>query len=271
MVSPRERARARRRIAGERSRPAETTSAQPAEPDAPPAEPATTGGVPPAEEATPAEPVQLTKASESSEPSEPSDAGPAEPAASPLRAALTRLTQAARGAERDDESGPPTWVLAVLAGLLVVALALDGFVVWRELSQRQAEEESARALHSALIEAPSVAERAAQALLSYRYDTFDRDIAQARQYLSDEYRPQYVASIRDVVSTPAQEIGAVVEAEVLNSGVVEASGERSDVLVFVDQTTTSASDTQPRTALNRVVLTMVQRDGRWVVDEIRAL
>jgi Mce-associated membrane protein len=144
-------------------------------------------------------------------------------------------------------------------------------VVWRELSQRQSEEESARALHSAVIEAPSVAERAAKDLLSYRYDTFDKDIAQARQYLSDDYRPEYVASIQDVVSRPAQQIGAVVEAEVLASGVVEATGERSDVLVFVNQATTSAADTQPKTALNRVVFTMVQRDGRWVVDEIRAL
>ncbi|MGH3356277.1 MAG: hypothetical protein ACRDOJ_10295, partial [Nocardioidaceae bacterium] len=200
----------------------------------------------------------------------PADAPAAEPAerAAPTDESSPERSRSIR--EDDAEAGPPTWVLALLAGLLVVALALDGFVVWRELSQRQAEEQSARALHSALIQAPAVAEQAAEAVLSYRYDTLDKDVAQARRYLSDGYRPDYVASIREVVQAPAKEIGAVVEANVLASGVVEASGERSDVLLFVNQTTTSAADAQPQEALNRVVLTMIRQDGRWVVDEVQA-
>jgi Mce-associated membrane protein len=262
MVSPRERARpARRRIAGERSRP--VTKATPESPETPaPEEPARR---PPAEEAAAEDrdaAPEAVPAEETSAEEEPATATavPAEP-----EAAQAPAHEPSGG--RDRAGWPPAWVPAVLAVLLVVALAVDGFLFWK---QQRDQEAAARALHSAVTVAPSVAERAAEAVLSYRYNTFDKDVAEARQYLSDDYRPAYIRSIRDVVSTPAHEIGAVVEAQVLSSGVVDASGERADVLLFVNQTTTSAADTQAQTALNRVVFTMVRAEGTWKVDEIQA-
>jgi Mce-associated membrane protein len=169
----------------------------------------------------------------------------------------------------DDTPGPPNWVLAVLTGLLVAALALDGFVVWREVSHRQAEEDAARAMHSAVVQAPSVAERAAQALLSYRYDRLPQEVAEARRYVTDDYAPNYVNTIRRLVAGSAKDLKVTVQAKVLASGVSEAGPHRADVLLFVDQTTTSAAEA-PKTALNRVVFTMVPRDGGWKVDEIQA-
>lgn len=261
MVSPRERSRpARRRIAGERSRLSGAAPADPATEDAPPA----------TEEASP--PVDA----EAREPAAGGAAAPAEAAETRPAEPATEETVPARDEKRagtkptTSRGGPPNWVLAVLATLLVAALALDGFVVWRELSQRRAEEESARALHSAVIQAPSVAEKAAEAVLSYQHDTMDKDVAQARAFLSDDYAPSYVNSVKQLVSGAAAEQKATVKAEVLSAGVVQASGERSDVLLFVNQTTTSATRTTPQTALNRVVFTMVRGDGGWKVDEIKA-
>jgi Mce-associated membrane protein len=283
MVSPRERARpARRRIAGERSRP--VTKATPESPETPaPEEPARR---PPAEEAAAedrdaapeAVPAEEAPAEEASvEEEAPAEEAPAEETSAeeePATATAVPAEPEAAQAPAHEPSGgrdragwPPAWVPAVLAVLLVVALAVDGFLFWK---QQRDQEAAARALHSAVTVAPSVAERAAEAVLSYRYNTFDKDVAEARQYLSDDYRPAYIRSIRDVVSTPAHEIGAVVEAQVLSSGVVDASGERADVLLFVNQTTTSAADTQAQTALNRVVFTMVRAEGTWKVDEIQA-
>lgn len=270
MVSPRERPRpSRRRIAGERTRPpgadrpeeqadeqAEQRASVPTRPG--PAEPVAERTPEPAPENAPETASETASAPTGTASEDRADERAEEPAEEPAAVAVTR----------DDVSGPPNWVLGVLAGLLVAALALDGFVAWREVSQQRQAEESARALHSALIQAPAVAEQAATALLSYRYDTVDQDLAEARKYLTEDYRPEYVESI-NLVNQGAGEVGATVKADVLSSGVVEASGQRSDVLLFVNQTTTMPAQ-QPTTALNRVVLTMVPRGNTWVVADIRA-
>jgi Mce-associated membrane protein len=273
MVTPRERSRpTRRRIAGERSRLPGTQSPEapdgPQAPESPAApegraRPSGRGTAAPAEEQaspktsakTAGKPVKPAPAAKSAEEKKAKQPKAERPAKEP-KAARTGAT-------------PPNWVLAVLAGLLVAALALDGFVAWREVSQRNAEEASARALHSALIQSPSVAERAAVPLLSYRYDTIDKDLAEAQRYLTDEFRPGYTSSI-GLVRREAARSQVTVEAEVLNSGIVEAGGNRAEVLLFVNQTTTSPTRSQPTTALNRVVFSMVQRDGTWKVADIKA-
>jgi Mce-associated membrane protein len=292
MASPRERPRqTRRRIAGERTRPfaggpAESPPSTPATPVAPapaPAEEAPAEGPQVLRPTTDTEPARATEATEEplaaarladrraedqagEQPEEEPEDRPAGTAAlGPGRG----LTLPWLAGDDDTRPGPANWVLAVLAGLLVAALALDGFVVWREVSHRQAEEESARAMHSAVVQAPSVAEKAATALLSYRYDQLPEDLAQARQYLTDDYAPNYVRTIRRLVAGSAEDLKVTVRANVLASGVSDASPARADVLLFVNQTTISPTEA-PKTALNRVVFTMVPRDGGWKVDEIKA-
>ena len=284
MVTPRERSRpTRRRIAGERSRlpgGAPETSEAPESTEAPEApesteapeapegreRPSGRGTAAPAEEQ--ARPKTSAKTSETA--AEPVEEKAAKPAKE-KKAKPPKPEKPAKAPTAARPGGtPPNWVLAVLAGLLVAALALDGFVAWREVSQRNAEEASARALHSALIQSPSVAEQAAVPLLSYRYDTIDKDLAEAQRYLTDEFRPGYTASIDRLVRREATRARATVEAEVLNSGVVEAGGQRAEVLLFVNQTTTSPTRSEPTTALNRVVFSMVRRDGTWKVADIRA-
>jgi Mce-associated membrane protein len=264
MVTPRERSRpTRRRIAGERSRlPGTESPGNPDGPQAPESPAAPERRARPSGRGTAAPAEDQAGAKTSEKPGKPAKAAkPAkEKAERPAKAPSTARTG----------TTPPNWVLAVLAGLLVAALALDGFVVWREVSQRNAEEASARALHSALIQSPSVAEQAAGPVLSYRYDTIDRDLAQAQRYLTDEFSQGYTASIERLVRREATRAQATVEAEVLSSGVVEASGESAEVLLFVNQTTTSPTRSEPTTALNRVVFSMVRRDGTWKVADIRA-
>lgn len=294
MASPRERSRqTRRRIAGERTRPpADGPAAAPPSAPAPPSptpvpEEGQTGEGQPGERLTTATPASRTaetaEPAETTEPTEPAEATEAEeptreqtadeageqPSAVAPRGTGRRFSLPWLGTGDDAGPGPANWVLAVLAGLLVAALALDGFVVFREVSNRQAEEDAARAMHSAVVEAPSVAEKAAPALLGYRYDRLPQDLAQARQYLTDDYAPKYISAIRRLVASSAKDLRVTVRANVLASGVSEASPERADVLLFVNQTTIAPSEA-PKTALNRVVFQMVPRDGGWKVDEIKA-
>ncbi|MGH3588053.1 MAG: hypothetical protein ACRDQ0_17235, partial [Pseudonocardia sp.] len=90
-------------------------------------------------------------------------------------------------------------------------------------------------------------------------------------FLTDDYRADYVDTFDSLVAENAEKVKAEVEAQVVASSVTRASPNQADVLLFVNQTTTStASNGEPQTALNRVLLDMREVDGTWLVNKITA-
>jgi len=62
-----------------------------------------------------------------------------------------------------------------------------------------------------------------------------------------------------------------VLAKVSKASVMSTPGQADvRILVFVDQRTTSAKLERPQVDQNRVILTMSQVDGRWLVSKIEA-
>lgn len=55
------------------------------------------------------------------------------------------------------------------------------------------------------------------------------------------------------------------------SGVASAEPNEVQVLLFIDQVSTTTTNKDPQTALNRVVFTMVKSGDSWLVNEITAL
>ena len=157
--------------------------------------------------------------------------------------------------------GIPGLVLIVLGLLAAVSVGLAAYF-WTQSSEAEAAAE-------AQTRAPAAAERAAQAVLSYNFETLDADRDKAARFLTDEYRPKYVDTFDTLVAENAADLRADVEAQVVASSVTRASSQRADVLLFVNQTTTStANNGEPTTALNRVLLDMEEVDGTWLVNGI---
>ena len=155
----------------------------------------------------------------------------------------------------------PTWALAVLAVVTVLVVGVAAYL-WNESRQADAVDE-------ARLQAPAAAERAAVAVLSYDYERLEADAANAVKHLTPAFREDYQATIDNLVEAPASEVEGKVEAEVLASGVMRASADRVDVLLYVNQTTTSLNNEgEPQLSLNRVRLEMVDQDGTWLVNEI---
>ena len=63
----------------------------------------------------------------------------------------------------------------------------------------------------------------------------------------------------------------VVKAEVAAQSVVQCHADQVVVLLFVNQTTTSTRLDGPQVDLNRVRLTLVKVDGKWLVNKVVAL
>jgi Mce-associated membrane protein len=179
-----------------------------------------------------------------------------------------------RGGEPEAPDGPegsssspnvPGLVLAVLGVLAAVAIGLAAFFVTQGLR--------AEAYKEALDRAPAAAENAAAAVLSYDYKSLEADRDAGARFLSDGYRKQYVDTFDKLVQKSASESKATVKADVLASSAMvtgeDRDPDRVPVLLFVNQTTTSAATTeQPSVALNRVRFDMVRSEGTWLVDGI---
>ncbi len=173
-------------------------------------------------------------------------------------------------AGRDSVSGRSVALLAVLAVLALVAVALGAYLGtqgWRSYQ----EDRRAERFQEALDRAPSAAENAAAAVLSYGHRSLEADRDAAARFLTEDYREDYLETFDELVVDSATRTKATVEAAVLASAPMNSPRERPDrvpVLVFVNQTTTSSASTEPRVALNRVQLDMVEVDGAWLVDGI---
>jgi Mce-associated membrane protein len=157
----------------------------------------------------------------------------------------------------------------VLSVALVVVLALVGLGLAGLLGNRGIPQiREANQVADAQRTAPSVAERAAEAILAYDYKTLDADQDAAERFMTPAFVKKYSDSFTKAVAPAARTFKAQVTTEVLASSVVRATPDHVRVLVFVDQTTVATNKKNPQVALNRVELSMVLRGGSWLVDDI---
>lgn len=154
--------------------------------------------------------------------------------------------------------------LLLVAVLVVLALGLTaGLLAVRARAEQRVER--ARAV------AQAAAESAAVTLLSYDHRNLDRDFARARRLLTGSFAKDYARTTEQVVRPSAEQVKAVVTAEVAASAVVRASADRVVVLLFVDQTTTSTRLDGPKIDLNRVRMTLQRVGQEWRVSAVEAL
>jgi Mce-associated membrane protein len=161
----------------------------------------------------------------------------------------------------------PTRVLSILGGVAVVLVVL---AAWLSLGQWDVRTVSRSSdVDTATRTAPAAAEKAAAAILSYDYKSLGSDEASAEKYMTPAYSKQYSKTFDHLVKANASRLHAKVTADVKSSGISNADPDRANVLLFVNQTTTStANGGQPQVALNRVTFSMVNHDGTWLVNNI---
>lgn len=188
--------------------------------------------------------------------------------------ARAEVTNGSSAASTDDAVGlrtvPPA-LLAVLAILLAAALVFDVVMALRTHTRAQEADTRAAAVQLAFNAAPASAEKAAVQVLSYDYQTLQQDADEAKTYMTPQYGAKYQNTVQNLLSAPATKVKAHVEAKVMASGVASVTPSRVDVLMFIDQISSTTANAQPQTNLNRVVFTMVKNGDRWLVDNITAL
>lgn len=174
-------------------------------------------------------------------------------------------------------------VLAVVTALAVVAALVALGMLWKRSSDAGVGlatgivKGEVPAREAASDTAQSAAARALSAVLSYDYRRMDADKSRALKYLTPSFGKEFgttfdklLADAADGKPGNAVKTKTVVKADVLGTGVMNpdaATTSRVRVLAFVNQSATKG-DGSPTIFQNRVAVTMVERDGTWLIDDL---
>jgi Mce-associated membrane protein len=158
----------------------------------------------------------------------------------------------------------PSWLFAGLSVVLAAAILMASMVMWKGAQE-------GRTLASSQVAASAAASTTVQKLLGYDYRTFDKHTIAVSALLTGRFKSEFVQAATTVVKPLAVQNQAVVVATVSQASVMSTPDQQDvKILLFVDQRTTSAKLAAPQIDQNRVMLTMSQVAGRWLVSKIEA-
>jgi Mce-associated membrane protein len=146
-------------------------------------------------------------------------------------------------------------LLPALALLLAIAA---GLLKWKDSSVRGTD--------LARTESVAAARDSTIALLTFRFDTVDHDVAAARQRLTGKFRDAYTQRTREELIPNAKEQRVSATAVVPGAASESATHNHAVVLVFVNQTI-KIGDSTPADAVSSVRVTLDKIGERWLVSD----
>jgi Mce-associated membrane protein len=111
---------------------------------------------------------------------------------------------------------------------------------------------------------------AAVAILSYRAQTVDADVAKAKHYLTGEFLETFTRLMDSTVIPGAKQKNITAKATVTAIGITSATDSSAELLLFVNQATTMGTEA-PSEAANSVRMHLVKVGSQWLVDQFEPL
>jgi Mce-associated membrane protein len=156
------------------------------------------------------------------------------------------------------------WIVAGVALSLATAVLVTSLVMWRAADDR-------RTVATNQAAAASAASTIVDKMLGYDYRSFDQHTSEVSALLTGPFRNEFVQAATEVVKPLAVQNQAVIQATVSQASVMSTPDQANvKILLFVDQSTSSAKLAHPQIDQSRVILTMSQVDGRWLVSKVEA-
>jgi Mce-associated membrane protein len=175
----------------------------------------------------------------------------------------------AAGTEESAERAGSKRVLRVPLGALVwVALVvasvglLAGLVYFQYRPDQQTNEAAAQS-------AVAAAKDATVAIYTYSANTIDRDIASAQSHLTGDFSSEYQQYIQSPAPTEAKKNGLKTAATIAGAALVEMHPGSAQVLLFINQTTTSAQNPATSSDSRSILATLTKVDGKWLISSMK--
>ena len=110
----------------------------------------------------------------------------------------------------------------------------------------------------------------AVALLTYSTATLDRDFANAKSRLTEDYLAYYQRFADQIVGPSAQRGQVTTSATVVKAAVSELHPNSAVVLVFVKQKTTSKEKPEPVVTSSSLRVALTKVHGSWLIEKFEA-
>jgi Mce-associated membrane protein len=152
----------------------------------------------------------------------------------------------------------------LLTGVVMVALACccaSTSLVY--IAMYRPDQQTTRAAADTAIKAASAG---TVAVLSYKSDTAQSDFATAKAYLTGDFLTYFEQFTQQVVTPALQQKGVRTTAAVVKAGVNRLDSDSASVLLFVNQTTSSVQNPEPRIASSSVNVGLRNVHGQWLIS-----
>ncbi|MDH6198051.1 Mce-associated membrane protein [Mycobacterium frederiksbergense] len=126
-----------------------------------------------------------------------------------------------------------------------------------------------RAEHEAAGASATVVDAASEgsvALLSYAPDSLDRDFADARSHLTGDFLDYYSQFADKFVAPAAKQKDIRAAASVVRAAPITMQSDTAEVLVYLNQATTSRDNPEPAQAASAVKVGLTKVDGNWLIS-----
>lgn len=171
-------------------------------------------------------------------------------------------------AVRVPRAKPSVTVVALLV-LAIASLGFGAFGVWRGV-----DEWRSNSLVESRVDATDAASSAAEEIFSYRYNLLDEHFRESQKSMTPKFGKKF-RSISPALKALAPQRKIQVKAVVRYAAAKECGDtctpDKVTVLIFLDQARVSADTDKPTVFGNRIEMFMVERNGKWLVDNIKAL
>lgn len=151
-------------------------------------------------------------------------------------------------------------VAAVLLAAALVASA--GLAGWLYVNQYRPDQQTDAAASKVALDA---ATSGTIALLSYSPESLDQDFAAAKSRLTGEFLSYYTQFTEQIVTPAAREKSVKTAASVVRAAVSEIEPDAAEVLVFINQTTTSQENPDGAFAASSVKVGLEKINGAWLI------
>ena len=155
---------------------------------------------------------------------------------------------------------PRPWLPLAAMALVLASVVAAGSVYWWLYRPDRLTDSAAQQ------QVVAAAKEGTEALLSYSPETLDADLATAKSHLTGEFLDYYSDFTEKVVAPAARQKGVKTEANVARAAVSEMRPGKAEVLVFVNQVTTSKDRPTPALATSSVMVTLVRSGGDWLIS-----
>ncbi|MCU4187489.1 hypothetical protein K6U06_24240 [Acidiferrimicrobium sp. IK] len=147
----------------------------------------------------------------------------------------------------------------VVCAVVVTLAAATGVLGWKDYRSSQ--------LDQARKTATRAASSAAVTMADYSYSDLPKNFKAVEAASTPAFASQFAKSSA-ALEPILTKYKASSTAKLIASGVSNATENRVVVLVYLDQTVRNSTTKSPTTERNRLVLTMLRRHGRWLVDQL---